>query len=65
MPCFGAAAAWRSYLDELCLVVTVPVSVDALSQQSVELLQRRHVGAFRLSHGSAEEVLTNTRKRLY
>lgn len=54
----------RTYLDELRLVVDVPVSVDALGQQSVELLQRLHLGAVSFSHSSSEEILRNTQRVL-
>lgn len=56
------------YLKELLLVAVVAVSVDALSQESVKLLQRLHLEALRSIHGPLEDVLkyatTKTPKHL-
>lgn len=51
----------RRYLNELRLVEVVSVSVDALSQLSVELLQRLHLSTVSFNHGSAQEVLMTHR----
>lgn len=52
----------RRYLNELRLVEVVSVSVDALSQLSVELLQRLHLSTVSFNHGSAQEVLMNAQE---
>lgn len=61
-PAIAFSLVLSSDLDELRLVVAVPVSVDALSQQSVKLLQRLHLHAVRLSHGAVQKQLKNTRE---
>lgn len=54
--------ALLSDLNELCLVVAVPVSVDTLSQQGVKLLQRLHLGALCFGHSPVQKSLKNKRE---
>ena len=56
------AALGPSYLNELCLVVAVSVPVDALSQQSVKLLQPLHLRSLCLIHDCVQETLQKTEK---
>lgn len=54
-----SGSLWASYLQQLCLVAVVSVSVDALSEPGVKLLQWLHLCAIRLRHGSPQELLEN------
>lgn len=54
-----SGSVWASYLQQLCLVAVVSVSVDTLSEPGVKLLQWLHLGAIRLRHGSPQELLKN------
>lgn len=54
-----SGSVWALYLQQLCLVAVVSVSVDALSEPGVKLLQWLHLGAIRLRHGSPQELLKN------
>lgn len=47
----------QCHLEEVGLVVALPVSIDALSQQSVEFLQGLDLSTIRLVHGLAQQLL--------